>query len=132
MRACHVHEFGPLENVRLESAPLPSLQAGEVLIRTHAFGLNFPDLLMVQGKYQERYALPFIPGRDAAGVVEKVGDGVSDLRAGDRVLCQVAKGAWAEYIAAHASRCFLMPASATFEDAAAMVTPYHTAYPARP
>jgi NADPH:quinone reductase len=128
MRACHLHEFGPLENLRLETAPVPILQAGEVLIRTHAFGLNFPDLLMVQGKYQERYALPFVPGRDAAGVIEKVGNGISDLRAGDRILCQVAKGAWAEYIAAPASRCFLMPPSATFEDAAAMVTPYHTAY----
>jgi NADPH:quinone reductase len=128
MRACLLREFGPVQDLRLETVAPPALQAGEVLIRTRAFGLNFPDLLMVQGKYQERYPLPFVPGRDAAGIVEAVGADASDFRSGDRVLCQVAKGAWAEYIAAPASRCFPMSPAATFEHAAAMVTPYHTAY----
>src|ERR1700676_5709134 len=109
MRACQLREFGPPESLRVETIEIPSLQPGDILIRTYAFGLNFPDLLMVQGKYQERYTLPFVPGRDAAGVVDAVGEGVSDFRSGDRVLCQVAKGAWAEFIAAPASRCFPMP-----------------------
>jgi NADPH2:quinone reductase len=128
MRACHLREFGPPDNLRVENIDVPSLQPNEILIRTRAFGVNFPDLLMVQGKYQERYELPFVPGRDSAGVVEAVGAAVADHRPGDRVICQLAKGAWAEYIAAPASRCFPMSPSAPFEDAAAMVTPYHTAY----
>jgi NADPH2:quinone reductase len=128
MRACYLREFGPPETLRVEELDAVTPQPGEILIRTQAFGLNFPDLLMVQGKYQERYALPFVPGRDAAGVIEAVGPGVEGHRPGDRVLCQVAHGAWAEYIAAPVARCFPMPISASFTDAAAMVTPYHTAH----
>ena len=69
MRALVVHEFGPLHSHRVEDAPDPSIGERDVLIDVKAIGLNFPDTLMLQGKYQTRPDRPFIPGRDASGVV---------------------------------------------------------------
>jgi len=90
--------------------------------------LNFPDALMLQGKYQKRPDRPFVPGRDAAGVVRKVGRGVTRFKPGDRVICQVFTGAFAEAVAAPEKRCFKMVDGVDFESAAAMITAYNTAY----
>jgi len=129
MRAFHVRAYGLLDSHCVEEIASPGMPGpNEVLIRTHAIALNFPDLLMLQGKYQVRHETPFVPGRDAAGVITAVGAGVSRLREGDHVMCQVAFGAWAEEIIAPAARCYAMPSSASFAAAAAMITPYNTAY----
>lgn len=128
MRALVVHEFGPLQAHRVEDWPDPAIREREVLIDVKAIGLNFPDTLMLQGKYQTRPDRPFVPGRDASGVVRDVGPKVTRVKAGDRVIAQVTTGAFAEKLAAPESRCFRMPESMDFVTGAGMVTIYNTAY----
>lgn len=128
MRALVVEEFGPIESHKFKDLPTPEARNGEVLIDVKAIGLNFPDALMLQGKYQKRPDRPFVPGRDAAGIVRKVGAGVTRFKAGDRVICQVFTGAFAEMVSAPEKRCFAMLEGVDFESAAAMVTVFNTAY----
>ena len=129
MRAIVVQEFGPIDSHRIEDVPDPEPGPGEVLVVTRAIGLNFPDALMLEGKYQSKpESLPFVPGRDASGVVEAVGDGVTRFKPGDAVTVQVFSGAFAEKIAAPEERCFLVPEGMDFAPAATMITTYRTAY----
>ena len=128
MRALVVHEFGPLESHRIEDYVEPKLGERDVLIDVKAIGLNFPDTLMLQGKYQTRPDRPFVPGRDAAGVVLSTGAKVTRVKVGDRVLAQVTTGAFAEKLAAPEARCFRIPDSMDFVTGAGMVTVYNTAY----
>ncbi len=128
MRAVVVHEFGPIEQHKIEDVPDPAPKDDEVLIDVHAIGLNFPDTLMLQGLYQTRPDRPFVPGRDAAGVITATGPKVTRFRPGDRVMAQVTYGAYAEKLAAPERRVFTMPASLDFVTAAGMVTAYNTAY----
>lgn len=128
MRGLVVHEFGPLHSHRVEELADPKIGARDVLIDVKAIGLNFPDTLMLQGKYQTRPDRPFVPGRDASGVVLAVGPSVTRVRTGDRVIAQVATGAFAEKLAAPEARCFRMPDSMDFVTGAGMVTIYNTAY----
>ncbi len=128
MRAVVVHEFGPIEQHKLEDVPDPVRKDDEVLIDVHAIGLNFPDTLMLQGLYQTRPDRPFVPGRDAAGVITATGPKVTRFGPGDRVMAQVTYGAYAEKLAAPESRVFAMPASLDFVTAAGMITAYNTAY----
>jgi NADPH2:quinone reductase len=128
MRGLVVHEFGPLHSHRVEELADPKIGARDVLIDVKAIGLNFPDTLMLQGKYQTRPDRPFVPGRDASGVVLAVGTSVTRVRTGDRVIAQVATGAFAEKLAAPEARCFRMPDSMDFVIGAGMVTIYNTAY----
>ena len=130
MRAIVVNEFGPIASHRIEERPDPAPGDGEVLIDNHAVGLNFPDALMLQGKYQKRPERPFVPGRDCAGVVLATGAGVTRCSAGDRVVAQVFKGAFAERVLAPQNRCFVLPEGVAFTDAAAMITPFNTAWAA--
>ena len=120
MRAVVVHEFGPVDSHRIEEIAAPRPQPGEVVIDVHAIGVNFPDTLMVQGLYQKKPARPFTPGRDAAGVISAVGDGVSRFKPGDRVTALVTYGAYAEQCLAPESRCFLLPEGMDFVTAAGM------------
>ena len=128
MRALLVREFGPVSTHRVEEVPDPQCGDDDVLIDVRAIGLNFPDLLMLQGKYQTRPQVPFVPGRDAAGEVLAVGANVSRFKPGDRVMAQVPVGAFAEKLAAPQVRCYAMTAGMSFEAASAMITPYNTAY----
>jgi NADPH2:quinone reductase len=128
MRAVVVHEFGPISSHKVEEWPDPEIAPGEVLIENHAVGLNFPDALMLQGKYQKRPERPFVPGRDLAGVVRAVGSGVTRCKPGDRVVAQVFKGAFGELVPAPEARCFVMPDDMPFEDAAGMITVFNTAW----
>lgn len=128
MRALVIEEYGPIAGHRFQTLPDPSLAADEVLIDVKAIGLNFPDALMLQGKYQKKPQTPFVPGRDAAGVVRAVGSRVSRFKPGDRVICQVFAGAFAEVVAAPQKRCFHMIDGVDFESAAAMITVFNTAY----
>jgi NADPH2:quinone reductase len=128
MRAVCVREFGPVDSHPVTEVSCEAPGPDEVLIAVRAIGLNYPDLLMLQGRYQVRPPLPFIPGRDAAGLVEAVGRAVTQFAPGDRVMCQVPKGAFAEKVSAPVERCFPIPSGANFTEAAAMITPYNTAY----
>ena len=128
MRAVCVQDFGPVDSHPIVEMPCGTPGPNEVLIGVHTIALNYPDLLMLQGLYQVRPDLPFVPGRDAAGVVEAVGPGVTAFAPGDRVACQVQKGAFAAQVIAPIERCFPMSSAVSYVEAAAMVTPYNTAY----
>ena len=128
MRGVVVHEFGPIDTHKVEEFPAPQAGPGEILIDVHAVGVNFPDTLMVQGLYQAKPNRPFVPGRDAAGVVAAVGDKVTRFKPGDRVVAQVRWGAYAEQCAAPEERCFSVPDGMAFVDAASIGTVYPTAH----
>ena len=128
MRAIVIHEFGPIENHKVEEWPDPMIGPDEVLIETRAIGINYPDALMLRGLYQKRAPTPFVPGRDMAGVVREVGSEVTRCKKGDRVVAQVFTGAFGELTAAPQKRCFKLPEAMPFEAAAAMITPFNTAW----
>ena len=128
MRAVVIKEFGPINSHGLQDLPVPSPGPGEVLINVHAIGVNFPDSLMAQGLYQIKPERPFTPGRDAAGTIAAVGEGVEKLKIGDRVACLVTYGAYAEQCVAPESRCFPLPENVDFLTAAGMTTSYLTAW----
>ncbi len=128
MRAVVIEEFGPVDSHKLADLPAPAPGPGEVLIDVYAIGVNFPDSLMVQGLYQTKPERPFTPGRDAAGVVASVGEGVSAIKPGDRVTALVPFGAYAEQCIAPESRCFPLPDGVDFVTGAGMTTVYLTAW----
>ena len=128
MRAILVNEFGSIDSHTVTDLPDPEPGPGEVLIENRAIGINFPDALMLQGRYQKRPPRPFVPGRDCAGIVRAVGAGVTRCKPGDRVVAQVFTGAFGQLVPAPQERCFLLPDGASFEDAAAMITVFNTAW----
>lgn len=128
MRAYQIENYGAPASHPIRDLPDPVPGAGEVLVGIEAIGLNYPDALMVQGKYQKRPDPPFVPGRDCAGTVLAVGAGVEGIRPGDRVVAQVFKGAFADKVAAPLERVFPLPAGISAEDAAGAITVFNTAY----
>jgi NADPH2:quinone reductase len=128
MRAVVVPEFGGPEVLRLEERPTPEPGPGQILLEVGAIGVNYPDLLVVGGKYQKLPPLPFSPGKDAAGVVRALGDGVSDPAVGDRVVAQLEFGAYAEELVVDAEDAHRIPGGMSFVDAAAMGLVYQTAH----
>ena len=87
MRALMCESYGPPESLRLrDDLAVPEPAAGEILIRTHFAGVNFPESLIIENKYQIKPPMPFAPGGELAGVVEKVGEGVAEFKPGDRVM----------------------------------------------
>ncbi|MEE8445156.1 MAG: NADPH:quinone oxidoreductase family protein [Alphaproteobacteria bacterium] len=128
MRALMLRELGEPENLALEDVPAPVPGPGEVLVDIHTAAVNFPDLLTVQGKYQVRPDLPFVPGKEGAGVVAVIGDGVRRLKPGDRVMVQVEYGSFAEQAVAPEPDCYLMPDAIGFDDAAAIGIAFQTAH----
>ena len=128
MRAVVVHAFAPYTDIKMEEFPDPVPRAGEVLIDIKAIGLNFSDRLMMEGRYQIRPDCPFVPGRDACGVVAAVGTGVTRCNPGDRVTSVIPYGAYAEKTVAPEHRCFVMPSNMDFTSGAAFGNAYITAY----
>ncbi|ASK87464.1 NADPH:quinone oxidoreductase family protein [Sphingorhabdus sp. SMR4y] len=118
---------GPSSVQILEQQSMP-LQSGEVRIRVHAAGLNFPDLLMTQGKYQFRPDPPFVPGMEAAGEVIDVAPDVESFRPGDRVMAGNKGGALAEQWVVKASAASLLPAALSFSEGACWQTAGSTAW----
>ena len=114
----------------LEVQELPELGAapGQVVIDVKAAGVNFPDVLIIQGKYQVRPELPFTPGNEVAGVVREVGIGVTHLKAGDRVIAFTQQGAFAEQVLAPAQLVMPMPPGMDFDTAAAITLTYGTSH----
>lgn len=128
MHALVVEEFGPFEGHAIRELPDAAPGPGEVAIAVKAMGLNFPDLLMVEGKYQHRPERPFIPGFDAAGVVRAVGSGVTRARPGDRVLVSGQLGAFTTLAIAPETAVWRMPEVMSFDEGAAFGLVYITAY----
>jgi NADPH:quinone reductase len=107
-----------------DADPVPG--AGEVLIAVKACGVNYPDVLIIEDRYQFKPPRPFPPGGEVAGVVESVGAGVTGLKAGDRVIGSSIAGGMAEKLALPAERCIAMPATMPFDEASALVLTYGT------
>lgn len=108
--------------------PTPAPQAGEVLIEIKAASLNFPDLLIVQNKYQKKPPLPFVPGSEYAGVVVAVGDGVTQLKPGQNVACLSGTGGFGTHTIAAADLCLPLPDGFSHVDAAAFIMTYATSH----
>ena len=129
MKALVCKELGLADKLELvEDWPEPELGEHEVLINVQAAGLNFPDVLIIQGKYQIQPDLPFIPGGECSGVVAAVGAKVTRFKAGDKVLSMGASGAFCEKIAANEYAVFPMPEGLSFEQAAGISITYFTSY----
>jgi len=128
MKAMLAHRW--CEPSDLELTELPDLEAGpsQVLIDVKAVGTNFPDILMIQGKYQVKPPFPFAPGAEVAGVVRAVGAGVTRVKPGDRVLAMLGWGAYASQAVAREQQVFRIPDSMPFEHAAAFTIVYQTSY----
>jgi NADPH2:quinone reductase len=128
MKALVCTEFGPLEALRVEDVPAPVAGPGQVVINVAAASVNFPDALIVQGKYQAKPTLPFIPGAEVSGVIAAVGEGVDDARIGTRVLAVCGRGAFAEQVAVEADAALPLADEIDLMTAAAMPLTYGTAY----
>lgn len=111
-----------------QELPTPQPAAGEVLVRIEAASLNFPDLLIVQNKYQMKPPLPFVPGSEYAGVIEAVGDGVSHLKVGQSVACLSGTGGFGTHTLAPAKLCMPLPEGFPAVDAAAFIMTYATSH----
>ena len=129
MKAHVVHEFGPFEAMRYEDIDPPVPGSGEVVIGVEAVGLNFPDILMIGGLYQDRPRLPFVAGAEAAGRVLEVGTEVTRVSVGDRVLgFNLLSGAMAERFVVPEEKVFVLPDEVTMEQGACLALTYGTGY----
>jgi NADPH2:quinone reductase len=128
MRAVIAERHGGPEVLELREVPAPRPGPGEVVIANRAIDVNFPDLLVIAGKYQVRPPFPYAPGKGVAGIVAAVGAGVTGLKPGDRAMAQVEYGGYAEQTLAPATMVFALPEALDFERATAMGLVYQTAY----
>lgn len=128
MKAIVCKAWGLPDTLVVEEQPEPQPKAGEVLVDIVAAGVNFPDVLIIQNKYQFKPELPFTPGNELAGTVRAVGAGVTTLKAGDRVFGFVPHGAFAEQIVAPASALIRMTDTMDFDTAAALTLTYGTSH----
>jgi NADPH:quinone reductase len=126
MKAVLCKEWGLPETLVVEDVPSPVVGAGEVLIEVHAAGVNFPDALIIQKKYQFVPELPFSPGGEVAGVVSKIGEGVKHVKLGDRVIGSATWGGYAQELVVKAERVVPIPAQMDFVTASAFVLAYGT------
>jgi len=128
MRALVCKAYGPPESLVIEQRPDPVPGPGEVLVDIKAAGINFPDILLIAGTYQVKIPPPFIPGNEAAGIVEAVGEGVSRVRPGDRVIATPTGGAFADKCLVPEKLCLPLPDALSFEQGAGFTVTYATTY----
>ena len=128
MKAVLCRQFGPPESLVVEEVAWPVATPGTVVIAVKACGVNFPDTLIIEGKYQFKPDFSFSPGGEVAGVVREVGAGVMHLRPGDSVFALTGWGGFAEGVLAEAAKTFLMPAGMDYPTAAALMYTYGTSY----
>ena len=128
MRALVCHAYGPIDSLKVEDIPQPAPKAGEVLVRVRAAGVSFAAMLGVQGKHQNKPALPYVPGNELAGHVVALGDGVTNVAVGDRIATGVSQGAFAEYATAAAANLVQIPEIMPYAEATNFPTLYPTAY----
>ena len=126
MRAIVCKAFGPPESLVFEDVPSPTAGPGEAVIAVKAASVNFPDVLIIQNKYQFKPPLPFSPGSELAGTVKAVGEGVTAFKPGDEVLAITTYGAFAEEVKTEARRLLPIPPGMSFADAAAFGLTYAT------
>ena len=128
MKAIRAHEWCGPRDLVVDEIDQPQPGDAQILVRVNAAGLNFPDLLIITGKYQFKPELPFSPGFEIAGTVEKLGPGVTRFTKGQRVVAQVSVGGFAEYAIADEAATHALPDSMSDEEAAAFPLVYQTSY----
>ncbi|MBK5278729.1 MAG: NADPH:quinone oxidoreductase family protein [Bacteroidia bacterium] len=128
MKALLCTSYGLPETLEISEVPTPKIAADEVLIQVKACGVNFPDVLIIQNKYQVKPPLPFAPGGEVSGIILEVGEKVNHLKKGDRVIALCGWGGFAEEVVVNAKRVFLIPVDLDFISAAATLYTYGTSY----
>src|SRR4051812_9284514 len=126
MKALLSHRPGGPETLSLEDTPDPEARTGELLVRVRACSMNFPDVLIIEDKYQLKPQRPFAPGGEIAGEVAAVGDRVAGWTPGDRVIAALGFGGLAEQVLVPADRAIALPAERSFEDGSALLMTYAT------
>lgn len=128
MKALLCKQYGPPESLVVEELPNLQPQNNQVVISVKACGVNFPDTLIIQGKYQFKPSFPFSPGGEVAGIVKKAGENVKHLQAGDNVFAMPGWGGFAEELAVDANRVFKIPPGMDYKVAASLMYTYGTSY----
>jgi NADPH2:quinone reductase len=128
MKAVLCKSWGPPDALVVEDVPSPKPEKGQLLISVKASGVNFPDVLLIQNKYQFKLDLPFTPGSEIAGVVRQVGEGVHGFMPGDRVMAHILLGGYAEEVVVDEGLVAPVPADLDFTVAASFGLAYGTAY----
>jgi NADPH2:quinone reductase len=128
MKALLCRSFGPPDGLLVEETASPALGATGLRVEVHSAGLNFPDVLIVQGKYQVRPEFPFSPGAEVSGVVTEVGERSAGFEVGDRVMALCTTGGFAEEVVVHHGSAFKMADAMPFDSAAALPLTYGTTY----
>ena len=126
MKALLSHEPGPPETLRLSEVPESKAGPGELLVRVHACAINYPDVLIIEDKYQFRPPRPFAPGGEIAGEVVGVGDDVAGWRVGERLIAVTGHGGLSEVVPLPASAAYRLPEGRSFEEGAALLLTYAT------
>ena len=128
MKALLSVQSGGPETLVIRDCPVPLPQAGQIRIRVQACGINYPDVLIIEDRYQYKPERPFSPGAEVAGVVDAIGEGVIGFQPGDRVLGGAGWGGLAELVVMEAARCFRIPDAMPIDEAAALLMTYGTSH----
>ncbi|WP_425997058.1 NADPH:quinone oxidoreductase family protein [Caulobacter sp. DWR1-3-2b1] len=128
MKAVLSTVVGGPETLELSELPDPVAGPGQVLIDIKACGVNYPDVLIIEDKYQFKPTRPFAPGGEVSGLIAAVGEGVTKFKVGDRVLASTGWGGMAEKLALEEGRCTAIPDDMPFDEAAAFILTYGTSY----
>lgn len=128
MKAIVCYAYAPVSDLKYAEFPEPDAGPGEVVIDVSAAGVNYPDVLIVQGKYQTKPELPFVPGSEASGTIRSIGAGVTGFAVGDKVAAFTGQGAFAEEVRVSASQVWHLPKGLDAEIAAGVLITYGTSY----
>jgi NADPH:quinone reductase len=128
MKALLSKSVGGPETLALEDVPSPEVKPGAAVIQVKAVGVNYPDVLIIEDKYQFKPPRPFAPGGEVSGIVKAVGEGVTNVKVGDRVLGNTGWGGMAEEMLLDANRLIRIPDAMPFDEAAAFIMTYGTSY----
>jgi NADPH2:quinone reductase len=128
MKALLSKAVGGPETLVLEDLPSPTPKPGQAVVSVRAVGVNFPDVLIIEDKYQFKPPRPFAPGAEFSGVIKEVGEGVTSVKPGDRVLANITCGGMVEEVAVDAARLIKIPDAMPFDEAAAFIMTYGTSY----
>lgn len=128
MKAVVCEEFAPIDKLKFKDIPDPVVKKGHVVVDIVACGVNFPDALLVQGLYQLKPDFPFVPGNEVSGVISEVGEGVQNVKVGQRVIALCMLGGYAEKVLCPATHVLPLPDAIPDQEAAALVTAHATAH----
>src|SRR3982751_4861328 len=126
MRALLSKEPGGPDTLVMDELPDPVAGPGQVVVAVKACSINYPDVLIIEDKYQMKPPRPFAPGSEISGVVDSVGEGVTEFKPGDRVLCTTGSGGLGEKVAVPAAALYPLPEGRTFEEGASLILTYGT------